>query len=414
MRQFLLSFFFFSIGFSTFSQAMDLSRDKLCAGGRIDREILMDELFEKIPLLKINAVITSETMQEMLLNPGKYCKSPQCIEKYFESLYNAYGQLKNFWDRHGGSPSSPQTLREFLQGKREPQGFCIQSASAAPTIPAPKLPSFAENIRIRKKADDLSVDQKDKEGRFKPLERATVNASRDYIKAVDAYDINGVVGYKITVDLERSWFELIPYLSYTRQHTARKKVGDNNEVEDFGGGLIASFSPFVLGRYHSLDLYPQVIHSTRTEATILSGNATFTPNLFDFGLGRPLPIPGLDWLNYSITAKLKASYANLLEPGDGTVLREATDHFRYGPSLSYWIGITQGSLKGMSLTLTYDYLDLVKGPPTLSHIAQFTATAAFAFPDQEFWSLNLTYVDGRDLNTFEKQRMITLGVGLKY
>jgi hypothetical protein len=39
---------------------------------------------------------------------------------------------------------------------------------------------------------------------------------------------------------------------------------------------------------------------------------------------------------------------------------------------------------------------------------------SYVLPGQEFWSIDLKYVEGRNLDTLEKQQLLTLGVGLKY
>ena len=47
-------------------------------------------------------------------------------------------------------------------------------------------------------------------------------------------------------------------------------------------------------------------------------------------------------------------------------------------------------------------------------VARFDSTLAYTMPGQEFWSLQLKYVYGRNLDTLERLQQISLGVGLKY
>jgi hypothetical protein len=50
----------------------------------------------------------------------------------------------------------------------------------------------------------------------------------------------------------------------------------------------------------------------------------------------------------------------------------------------------------------------------ISSLERFEASIDYAIGQKELWALQLKYVDGQDIDTWEDQQQITLGAGLKY
>ena len=78
----------------------------------------------------------------------------------------------------------------------------------------------------------------------------------------------------------------------------------------------------------------------------------------------------------------------------------------------HWRPTGEELLKGFTFNVSYEWYKVLQGP--LEMVPRFETSLNYTIGDKELWALQLKYVNGRNLDTLEKQRQITLGVGVKY
>jgi hypothetical protein len=163
----------------------------------------------------------------------------------------------------------------------------------------------------------------------------------------------------------------------------------------------------------------------------VSGKVTYTPYI------NPLVIPGIattervgdfllmlrpqavfiygDVIDSGNTPVLTNVASNLIltNVGAKTTLTNAGTFQRVGTHLEFSANADTGMLQGVGVRFAYDYLKSHGGGP-MSQVTLFTAIVSYPMPKQEYWSVQLKYTDGRNLDTLEQQQLLTLGIGLKY
>ena len=106
----------------------------------------------------------------------------------------------------------------------------------------------------------------------------------------------------------------------------------------------------------------------------------------------------------------------------GDVTRPTTD-----PTLALTNNFTQaGAQGGIAITDTdpnsffngvsipIDYTNLYGFTGQYKSVSQFSAAINYTFPKTKYITIGVSYVDGRDLNTFEMQKLYKVTLGVKY
>jgi len=154
------------------------------------------------------------------------------------------------------------------------------------------------------------------------------------------------------------------------------------------------------------------VHSNRTNADVLSGNAVLT---------RDFPLPGIGGkylpyqnahFSFQLTLQAKTVFGQVLHAGSDPTLNASKNFVRIGPRVGITVFGETGIFAGWSASAMYEDQEVLQGQ--FKSVARFDSTLAYTMPGQEFWSLQLKYVDGRNLDTLERLQQISLGVGLKY
>jgi hypothetical protein len=277
---------------------------------------------------------------------------------------------------------------------------------------------------IRKNISDLTIAQT--EDAFKSVQQATFAINADEVKKSTTYNIQGVIGYALGQAAIPSWpyayAEFIPYIAYTGQFVHGNNPNKLTDVNNVGVGFLGDLLfpgsalqnalPFGRGIYNDVQASLEEVHSEISATDILSAKLTYTP-FFDHnylpGVGNSAPVG-----DYFITFTPQAVFifGNVLDNGGNPNLSKTGNYQRLGAHLAFNVSAVAGIFNGFSFTTTYDYLRSYGGP--VSDIALFTSTLSYAMPQQNLWSVQLQYQDGRNLDTLVQQKLITLGLGLKY
>ena len=438
MRRILVAISFIAASSSVAHAAFNPNPSDICHGQpATERPIDPDTLLWRLltshsispPDLQIGPGDNSYTLRSnAILNPGLYCQQHTCGKDTERGLTAAQDELLRFWNTNAHTPgpkdkfyvSPPATdanpnpiLEKFFRNTKEAHAVCLAERAQQPSKPNAAAGGGPE-VRIRKSTTDLRVKQSSKA--FKGLERASFSLTQDYVANTRAYDIEGVVGVGLgPIQLNEknlASLELIPYVGYTRQLTQGGAKATQNNVDNVAVGLIGDWIFPIDTYYQDFQFYPQLVHSNRTDANVLSGNAVFTPDFPIPGIGgKYLPYQGAP-VSFLLTVQVKTVFGEVVDAGHDPTLSAAKDFVRVGPRVGATIFGEDGIFAGWSLGAIYEYQRVLQGQFT--DVSRFDATLAYTMPGQEFWSLQLKYSDGRDLNTLERLQQLTLGVGLKY
>ena len=262
---------------------------------------------------------------------------------------------------------------------------------------------------IRKNVDDFQYAQDSPE--FQKLERANLSFKEDYIADNESFGIEGVAGYTLgPAPIGRSFVQFTPFVSYKEDKVNKKGQAQDQGVYNLGGGVVGDVL-FPIGRfYQDLQIYPKYVHSFADDANTLITNLVYTPEPAWPFIGQVRYIvPNV--LSAQFTPQLKAAYGDVFDAGDDLSLLEKGDYFRWGPKIALVL-YGEKWLKGFQFFASYEHYDVSNAK--IQSLERFETSLDYTIGEKELWALQLKYVDGQDLDTWEDQKQITLGAGLKY
>ncbi len=309
--------------------------------------------------------------------------------------------------------ASPDKHRQRLISRSPRGAIAIQCRSPAATQQAAAPAGSEEGPRhffgIRKNVDDFRYAQTD-EG-FKKLERANLSLKQDYIADSQSFAIEGVAGYTLgPVPMGRAFGQITPFVSYKEDTINKPGSAQDQGVYNLGGGVVGDVL-FPIGRmYQDLQVYPKYAHSYADDADTLITNVVYSPEPAwpFFGQVRYI-VPNV--LSAQLTPQLKAAYGNVFNAGENPTLLEKGDYFRWGPKIALAL-YGEGWLNGFQFFVSYEYYDVSNAK--IQSLERFEASLDYTIGEKELWALQLKYVDGQDVDTWEDQKQITLGAGVKY
>lgn len=364
-----------------------------------------------------------------------YCGSHACEKGARDNLINAKEDLQRFLETHGRRPkgkgyfvSPPLTAENlhavmvsFLRGRVDVRALCIGKKVENEAKPPEKSKvSLLDRVRLRKSPTDLGVAQRTSSGKinpaFKKVAPAKFTASRDYLAHKSTFNIDATLGYAFGPfqfsKESPAYGEIVPYFRFSRQ-SVQSDDPNAADVRNIAGGVVSNFFlEGIGGHFVQVEYYPEYLHSNRTGANVLSQNLVVTPDLPLPGFGGPEPLYPDAPVSVAASLQLIGTYVNVMNDGGDTALRDSNQVERIGPKAQIWLYGDEKPFEGWSFTASYEFLKATRGP--LYALRRFETTLSYALPDSPFWSVNLDYVNGRNLQTLEEQQQITLGLGLKY
>lgn len=381
---------------------------------------LIDTRLSTMKLRPDGQAVTPQMKLDALLNPAEFCAANGCKPETAAALGSLYYVLNEFLNVYSGaSPPAkfrvigPASPRDFLASAGDM--VTIQCFPTARQLQA-KLdgkPTAPEGPRryfgIRKNVDDFRYSQSDKE--FKKLERATLAFKEDYEADSASFTIDGVAGYTFgPAPLGRSVVRLTPFVSYNQNEVNKPGISQDLGVYNLGGGAVGGILFPFAGIYQDLQFYPKFVHSFRNGAETLVSTLVYTPEpawAYIGQVGYVVP----DVLSVQFTPQLKAAWGVVYDEGTGPTTLENGDYFRWGPKIAAAL-YGESWLKGFLFNVSYETYQVSNAK--ISSLERFEASANYTIGDKELWALQLKYVNGQDLDTWEDQNQLTLGAGLKY
>jgi hypothetical protein len=148
-----------------------------------------------------------------------------------------------------------------------------------------------------------------------------------------------------------------------------------------------------------------------TDSDFITGTLVWTPDLPLPGVGAQQQVFGLPiWFGLKLQGKV--AYGHVFAPGSNPALIASSEYGRVGGRAELSLFGDGEILKYFSLITSYEQLKVFSGP--FEYVSRFDSTLNITFPDQKYWAFQIRYLNGRDLDTLERQKQLTAGLGLKY
>ncbi len=368
---------------------------------------------------------------EAIVYYNKFCTPARhCSDDTPEKLAKAVTSLAIFLERYSrsvpadqsGFEVTPPVARDSLDQPRlfaflhDKPGSHRLTCVAAPNKPAPPKPSEEQQkiakalsgIVVRAKVADLGVSSADK--KFDSLDSASISFTSDYIAKTQTVAASGVVGYQFAKSPFGDYSSVIPYFSYTGKKLNGAGASRSQDIGNVGGGMLGDFNFPVNGYYQNIQLSSQYLHSYVTDTDLLTGTLLYTPDFPFPGVGIAYN-PNDGPVSFLLKPQAKFLYGSVLHAGSNPSLIAKNDYSRGGGRIELWLFGEQGALKNFTFNSSYEYLKVWVGP--FDAVWRWENTLNYVFPDQKNWSLQFKYSDGRNLDTLEREKLLTVGVGFK-
>jgi hypothetical protein len=401
----------------------------------VNKAMLLKQLFayEKIgdDLDQSPRDITYERRKDAILNPDTFCKTSQCAKGVPDKLGQASVDLATYFGTHTKPPSDrskgyvhtsnvsddPDLILKYFNGTRgAPTAACVLAAKppgppgTQPTPGPEATNNLPVRLAIRKNISDLVYSNDD--AKFKGLDPADLSITDDMVTHTNSYLIDIALGAAIGPGVFANGVtgQVIPFLTYN-QNYVQGNPKTSSRIANLGTGLTSDVLFPISGIYFDFQAYPKFVHSLSTGANIISGNLLLEPQPDWPLIGQVYYlVPGM--LSAQLTPQFIYVFGNVLNDGGNVSLLRNGDFQRLGTKVAVnFYG--EGALDGFSYTLSYEILEVLQsGPPSSLHL--FQTSLNYTLSQLPAWSIKLQYVDGKDLDTLQDQKQITLGLGLKY
>jgi hypothetical protein len=381
--------------------------------------------------------ITFEVRKDAVLHPDDFCKRSQCAKGVADKLGNSVVQLGIFLISHSHPPadtskgyvltsnvsSDIDVVQKYLTSD-------VIGARCVAPLPSTVVPSngtpnqdFANpseagsggatslltRISLRKNVADLiySTDS----AKFKGLDPATFNVTSDLLKHSNAFTIDLALGAPVGPKAFGNGVtgQIIPFVTYDQNYVEGDPT-NKSKVFNLGAGITGDMLFPLLGFYQDVQFFPKYVNSFSTGAKIVSGNLVYTPEPDLPLIGQVFyVIPGT--LSVQLAPQLIYVYGDVINDGGDPSLLKTGNFQRLGPKIAF-AAVGEGLLAGYTYSASYEDLKSWGGP--VSAVALFQTSLNYTFANVPSWSAQVQYVNGRNLDTLQQQRQITLGFGLKF
>jgi hypothetical protein len=308
-----------------------------------------------------------------------------------------------------GNEINAARLNDFLHGKGG--SYHVTCVAAAEKLVPPKpskeqqeVATALSGIVVRSKVSDLSATSIDK------LDGANISFTSDYVAHTQTLTAGGVVGYQFPKSQFGDYSSLIPYFSYAGKRVNGTGASKTPDIGNVGGGLLGDFNVPVQGYYQNIQLSAQYLHSYVTDTDLLTGTVLYTPDFHFPGVGIAYN-PNDGPIALSLKPQAKFVYGDVVHVGSNPSLIATSDYSRGGGRIELWLYGVSGGLQNFTFDSAYEYLKVWVGP--YDAVWRWENTLSYNFPEQQNWSLQFKYSDGRNLDTLEREQLLTVGIGYK-
>jgi hypothetical protein len=291
-----------------------------------------------------------------------------------------------------------------------------QSGTGGPSVAAsPNLSS--DRFRIRAKPEDLPVGRD--QDTFAGLATATFAVQNDVIAQKNSFDVHGVLGYALTtlqLGAGDTTLNTIPFVQYDRSYVdGGKAPPSSTSVNNLAFGLQERLVfPLSSDFYNSVVVQPKYIDGLDTNARVFQLHLGYEPAPLLPYFASPAPIGPTDF-SATVYARGILNIVHVESVGsDKTLLGPAANFAQGGVELGASLFDKQDSspFNGLTFPVTYTYLNGFSGP--YKAVQSFQAQANYVLPKTKYVTIGLSYLTGRNLDTFQQQKVYKASLGLKY
>jgi hypothetical protein len=400
----------------------------------VDRRRLVAQLVEKkvglsgIDIDTTGADVTYDRKAQAITDID-FCKKNSCAKGADDKLGLAWSLLNSFLAESsrpghengflvvGASSPGPDQFLIGTEGTVRIECFLkpgeqLATPSAPATSPtsAKLTPSKPRQyFAVRKNIDDFRYSQSDEE--FKKVERANLAIKDDFLADSRAFSVDGAVGYTVGPRLVGPAEILVtPFVSYKQDYVNAPGTDKDKGVYNLGTGVMADLYYFDGRMGHDLQVFPKFVHSLRDDADTLVSTLVYSPQpAWPYVGAATVVIP--KFLSAQFTPQLKAAEGAVFDAGSDPGMLEKGNYFRWGPKIALAM-FGEARLKGFVFNLSYETYDVYNAK--IDSLERFEASIDYTIGEKELWALQLKYVNGQDLDTWEDENQVTLGAGLKY
>jgi hypothetical protein len=287
--------------------------------------------------------------------------------------------------------------------------------AGTPTAPSSSTATnnFFQQFRVRGKPEDLGVGRDDQP--FQGVSAATLSTVNDVAAQKNTFDAHITVGY-VLPPLERNGLvlESLPFIQYDRSYVDGGKAPPNaSNVNNLGFGIQERFTFPIGGMYGSLFVQPEYIISLRSHAEVLKVRLAYEPDpLIPYiGFAAPTPVSSFWATAY---ARAVVNIYDVVRPSNDNSLAPAGTFVNAGTELglALFVNDDDSPFNGISIPITYTILHGFSGPYKTVDLLQVAIN--YTLPKTKYVTVGLSYNVGRNLDTFEDQKVYKVSLGYKF
>jgi hypothetical protein len=292
--------------------------------------------------------------------------------------------------------------------------------SAPPGSGSGKAPQQAsaetilDRFRLRAKSEDLWFGRDD--SNFSGLSGASFATVNDLAAGKNTFDVHFALGYALPAwQNGAAVLDSIPYIQYDRSYVDGSNAPANSSnINNIGVGLQERFTfPVFEGFYSAVIFQPKYVVSLRSGAQLASIHLAYEPEPLVPYLGFLAETPIAGWWA-SAYARGVLNYYEVVHSSNDGVLNSGQNFFRGGIQVGGVLSVkdTQSPFVGLSFPLDYTYFRGVSGPYKSLELLQVGIN--YTLPKTKYVTVGVSYTTGRNLDTFEQQKVYKASLGLKY
>ena len=337
----------------------------------------------------------------------------------FEALRMSehYGRPTNLLDIDLG-PEDIEIYKFFIGAPGAVTIECVpKTQEAEKKEPAALGQLLSGNLIVRGKVEDLKKPLTSKTA--KQISAATLSVSDNREADTTEYNVNGVVGYKLTnlsFGDDSYLIDFLPYFGVERRFATGK--GADNEVENFNFGLNTAITLFDDTQSYTIDLFPQFTIDGEADTKIGSANLTVTPT-WDFpewwlwsgffpNVRRDIGI-----LSLVPTFNVMAKGGYVFEDGGNQELADSETFLRIGGAVgAKFYFRTKTHLDRFVPFVNYQYLFGASGE--LNNADRIEVGVNYAIPKTQNVTVSVKYAKGQADETFEDLEYLEAAIGVKF
>lgn len=286
-----------------------------------------------------------------------------------------------------------------------------QSGEAVGTEPDAVLKSISERFRLSVEPLGLRDPTGSRTKTLKNVDPAELSFENNIEDGATVFAVDGAAGV-VLFPGAAGRAEHIMYVAY--KHQSPGGTSQKPDIHHASPGYLYTFTDHLGSMPYTLSLSPSVLFDLEEESSQLRAEATAEPafDLLGFPIGK-YSRRGQLWIRPDL--KLRARGASVLDAGSDGELAAADDYFAVGGIVDVRVRLPDvRPLENLTLSASFDHLQFVAGGLRRSNANRIETALSYAPPDYPYLALSLRYANGEDMDTFQREELYKLVLGLRF